>query len=374
MPQTCLACGGHVALVALHPADLPAMTSDCRAWPTGRRLGRCSACGLLQRVADRGHAKDLAALYADYRMFAHAEATADQKSFFDGMGSGRTAHVLKVALGAAKPKRILDVGAGSGSGLIALSAAFPGAAVDALEPFDDPAGRLAGRAAGLRAVYTSWDAVSGGYDLITLFHVFEHLVDPPGDLARIRNALAPTGQLLIQVPYYPDNPFDLMIADHVCHFRRADVAKLLKDAGFQIRTIRTDIVRKELTAIADLGADDQAFVDDAMALDGLADLCAGLRRFAEDVREAAAQPGPFGVYGTGPVGAWISALIPNQIDFFIDDDPDRRGRRFHDRPIIAAADAPADARIYLGFPLELAQRIRERQGANADRFLLPPQM
>lgn len=53
-------------------------------------------------------------------------------------------------------------------------------------------------------LYANIDDVGGGYDLITAFHVVEHLSDPREMLQKIAKLLAKTGRLVIEVPSSED--------------------------------------------------------------------------------------------------------------------------------------------------------------------------
>lgn len=53
-------------------------------------------------------------------------------------------------------------------------------------------------------VYKSIDEVNIKFDIICLWHVFEHLDDPIGILTQIKNYLKPDGIILIEVPHAED--------------------------------------------------------------------------------------------------------------------------------------------------------------------------
>lgn len=87
---------------------------------------------------------------------------------------------------------------------------------------------------------------TGRFDVVTLWHVLEHLADPKGTLAKI-HALANDGALLvIAVPdrtswdaqhYGPDwAAWD--VPRHLSHFRRQDLQRLLTNSGFVLQSVR----------------------------------------------------------------------------------------------------------------------------------------
>lgn len=383
--KPCVACGGQVSVIESLKTSTPCVVSDCRPWMAGRMVGQCQQCGLTQRATTGDHEVETGEMYADYEMYSHSSGTGDQKSFLDGAGRGRTAHILDFLRThtSAPNTAILDVGSGSGSGLAAIAAAFPNVPLDGLEPFDDPSSRAGSNIDSLRTVHRNWESVGGAYDLITMFHVFEHVPDPLPALERIKSHLTDDGTLLIQVPYFPDNPFDLLVADHISHYRCIDIDRLLRQAGFRPLEIRTDVIRKEITAIAttaklsaDNGAGDAKRVgpDDETAKSLVSAQLEWLMDVQQHIKSSLQEAGgSLGVYGTGPVGAWISAIIGEKVAFYIDDDKDRQGSVFLDKKIYAYKNAPYGTPIYLGFLPEVAQAIQVKHGISDRIAFMPPE-
>ena len=59
---------------------------------------------------------------------------------------------------------------------------------------------------------------AGPFDLVTMFFVAEHLIDPAATLGRVASLLAPTGFLYLTVPNVVTNTIDAFLADHLSHF------------------------------------------------------------------------------------------------------------------------------------------------------------
>jgi SAM-dependent methyltransferase len=95
-----------------------------------------------------------------------------------------------------RPRRVLDVG--SGSGMVPLAVSLAGD-VDVLgiDPFAAGDRRL-GAHAELRAV--TLDAVTGTFDLVMLHHSLEHMLDPLDALRDARRLLTDDGVVLVRVP------------------------------------------------------------------------------------------------------------------------------------------------------------------------------
>ncbi|USI74206.1 class I SAM-dependent methyltransferase [Sphingomonas morindae] len=132
--------------------------------------------------------------------------------------------------------RILEIGAGTGANLPML-AAF--GTVDAVEP-DEAARALASRRSGIAVkgglLPHAVALPDGGYDLIVLLDVLEHIPDDRGALTVLRAKLAPGGTLLMTVPAAPWMWSAHDVAHH--HHRRytaRSFAAVMRDGGFRVR-------------------------------------------------------------------------------------------------------------------------------------------
>lgn len=80
----------------------------------------------------------------------------------------------------------------------------------------------------------------GSLDVITLFHVLEHLTDPCAALAQIHRKLRPGGLLVIEVPNWGSHMrrlrglrWQFVLDHHVNHFTAASLTRLVEKSGFQ---------------------------------------------------------------------------------------------------------------------------------------------
>lgn len=100
-------------------------------------------------------------------------------------------------------------------------------------------------------LHTSWDTVHGEFDLITYHDVFEHVVNPKQELARIRRFLRDGAMLVLDVPdasevfgpqaraTHHERP-----EQHLWYFTERTLKQLLWDAGFSIVDVELPIVGK----------------------------------------------------------------------------------------------------------------------------------
>ena len=130
---------------------------------------------------------------------------------------------------------ILDIGCGDGMFLSGFRDKF----VKGVEP--SPRARAQCAKKNLD-VAESISEVTGSFDLITLWHVLEHLPDLKGDLKRIYNLLSDDGSLFVAVPncnswdaeYYGAFWAGYDVPRHLWHFDKKGLEATLINAGFEI--------------------------------------------------------------------------------------------------------------------------------------------
>ncbi|MBI4843558.1 MAG: class I SAM-dependent methyltransferase [Nitrospirae bacterium] len=81
--------------------------------------------------------------------------------------------------------------------------------------------------------------MNDSFNIITMFHVLEHLNDPAGCLKKIHSWLRPGGYIVIEVPdikspaaVYKGEAWELITPEHRFHFSRNSLVSLLRKAGF----------------------------------------------------------------------------------------------------------------------------------------------
>ncbi|HBY98449.1 MAG TPA: hypothetical protein DEP84_31660 [Chloroflexi bacterium] len=142
---------------------------------------------------------------------------------------------------------LLDVGCGSGNYLLAMRAL--GWQVLGVEPNEVAAVRA--RAAGLTVIATSLEKAlipPASIDVVTFWHVIEHLPDPLATLRHVRMLLRPTGRLLVEVPslasvqarFFRGVWFHLDQPRHLTMYTPQTLRLLLEQAGFTIITLTTE--------------------------------------------------------------------------------------------------------------------------------------
>ena len=141
-------------------------------------------------------------------------------------------------------KRLLDVGCGTGD-FIHL-AKNRGWSVAGIEPNEQA--RFIARSKNGEVIFDSseWDKLADQkYDIISLWHVLEHLPDPTGALKQYLSALDKNGHLIIAVPnyksfdasYYKSDWAAYDVPRHLWHFSKTSIKTLANEFGFELNSV-----------------------------------------------------------------------------------------------------------------------------------------
>jgi hypothetical protein len=377
MPNACHLCESQNLIVVEDFSALPRVTSDCRPWVPGGAVAVCGDCATVQKRIDPAWRAETEAIYGGYVLYHQSTTKTEQHSFdpASGFGQPRSAWILgqiKEHLSTASPGRMLDLGCGIGVTLSAFHALAPLWALEGFDPnLKDT--RAIEALPGVVAVHGgALERLSPGYGCITCFHVLEHIVDPLPTLVQARALLAPDGVLVIQVPYYRDNAFDLTIADHCSHFTPATLAPLLARAGLETVLCSTSIVAREMTVIARPAATETLGSPPPRAELAAVKAAAAWLKTMLATAESAAEHRPFGIFGTSIAGTLVASAIEGRVDFFVDEDKSRIGARHLDAPILAPADIPDGSSVMIALMPKIAEAIAARLTGNGFAVYLPP--
>jgi 2-polyprenyl-3-methyl-5-hydroxy-6-metoxy-1,4-benzoquinol methylase len=377
----CHACDGDVPVIEA-PALQSLVGSDCTPVTGQVRVGVCLACGLLQKDTSSAWAKLCAEIYGNYQIY-HQAGGHEQKArgSADGQFGPRSeliAEFLRRSGDFPSVGAVLDIGCGNGAFLRAMHKVFPDWSVTGADLNDTFREDI--RAISSRASFQRSDELAAGhdiYDVVSLIHCIEHIPAPVAYLGEARRHLAPTGLLLIEVPDAELNPFYLVVADHASHLSKATLAAIVVAAGYEVLACGNLVVGKEITLLA--RPLHEKFVGRPQA--PLADVTATARRnlawLAETLQRGgkiAAESHPFGVFGTSIAGVWIGSALGSSIDFYVDEDELRIGRKYFGTPIISPADIPPDATVFVCLEPKLAAAIAARHQGPGRNFVVPPQI
>ena len=353
------------------------VTSDCRPWKTQGRLGVCTSCGTVQKETGATWRSQVKAIYDSYKLYPQGNGI--EQAVFDkdtGTGVDRSRRLLdQVTRHIAFPAegRLLDIGAGNGSLLRVFGKINPDWSMIGTETNDKLRDEIEA-IPGVEAFHTAApETLPGIFDLISMLHVLEHIPQPVAFLRGLSKKLGLNGNILIQVPYFCSNPFDLAIADHCSHFTPASLSAVLNAAGYRVLHSGEDWVPKELTVIASPW-------EDALK-------SSGPDTFAKPAREAAhaiswlndvtkiariaAGQGPVGIFGTSIAATWLYGELNGMVDFFVDEDEARIGNTHLGIPILSPREAPVDVPVILALPTSIGTALAERLDRSGLTLLTP---
>lgn len=139
-------------------------------------------------------------------------------------------------------KRLLDFGCGA-AGFIDRAQALAGEVTGV-----ELESRVREYWSGRLNIVSSLDAAGGNYDLITAFHVVEHLQDPRAMLASLTQRLTSKGKMVVEVPSSDDALLTLYDCDafqrftywsqHLFLFNAATFNMLARQAGLRVKAIQ----------------------------------------------------------------------------------------------------------------------------------------
>jgi 2-polyprenyl-3-methyl-5-hydroxy-6-metoxy-1,4-benzoquinol methylase len=144
------------------------------------------------------------------------------------------------------PKNYLDVGCGQGAMLAEFRRRYPAATCVGVEPSADAAAFCFHRH-GLQVNSCSWtlldaEELQGPFDVITLIHVLEHVLDPVDVLTRAVDRLSPNGLIYVEVPDILSERWtgkDFFHIAHVWYFHET----ALRNAFFRCGLEVMDVIR-----------------------------------------------------------------------------------------------------------------------------------
>lgn len=241
MASNCLLCGS-ASTTKLHRGTdrLYATTS------VDFDVVRCDSCGLV-RLDPQPPAEELHKYYPQQYWFAPKLTLAGRlEELYRKMMIRDHVAFARGAVQGKADARVLDVGCGGGLFLRELR-------TDAMRVFGlDVSVEAARTAEAQNAVHVAVGDlrrapfVAGQWDLITMYHVLEHVHDPREFLRAARELLAPQGRLIAQVPNIDCLQYRMLggkwsgldIPRHLHEFRTSDMVRMMEACGFVVERVK----------------------------------------------------------------------------------------------------------------------------------------
>jgi len=373
----CHLCGGRLQKFVAYPIA-EQVTSDCRPWRGENMLAICLDCRVVQKPVSNAWLEETRDLYATYALYEQSGG-AEQKSFAANTG-GSMARSDQIKAWLEKHWRIpetgalLDIGCGNGAFLDSYGRTKPGWRMTGLDL--DARNRVRIESIpGVKHLHVGpIERLHQKFDLIVMIHALEHIPNPVEFLRKVSARLNPMGRLLIQVPDLSASPFDLLIADHCSHFSAAALERVVESAGYQKERVDTTCVAKEITLLAQ-SSGTQLYKGKLMSMSSDDD-ARSARRYIDwmhqVVRQGHQSSDPVGIFGTSISATWLASALGDRVHFFIDEDPNRIGRKHLGRPICSPTQATGEVNILMPMLPDVATVIAARLVPHRLRLVIPP--
>jgi len=201
----------------------------------------CLNCGLLYTMP-RPDKDKIGAYYKSEAYYSHQE---NKKGFipkvYERVKSINLKHKYRLATNGLQPGKLLDIGCGVGDFL--HTAEMHGWECIGVEPSDDAKSIAQKRIKG--KIITSMELEGfpdGSFDVITMWHVLEHVDDIKWQVAQLQRLVNPSGRVIIALPnyksydgqYYKEQWAAYDVPRHLNHFNRNTLSKIFKTSGLEL--------------------------------------------------------------------------------------------------------------------------------------------
>jgi 2-polyprenyl-3-methyl-5-hydroxy-6-metoxy-1,4-benzoquinol methylase len=201
----------------------------------------CLNCGLLYTMP-RPDKEKIGAYYKSEAYYSHQE---NKKGFipkvYERVKSINLKHKYRLATSGMQPGKLLDIGCGVGDFL--HTAEMHGWECIGVEPSEDAKTIAQKRMKGTIITSEELERFSdGAFDVITMWHVLEHVDDLKWQVAQLQRLVKPSGRVVIAVPnyksydgqYYKEHWAAYDVPRHLNHFNRITLSKIFKTSGLEL--------------------------------------------------------------------------------------------------------------------------------------------
>ena len=377
----CQICGGATLHEFTRFRELKRVTPDSRPWATGGRIAVCRDCSAVQKLVDADWLEEIGRIYGSYAIY-HQAGGKEQPIF---KANGEAPEPRSRSLIAYLERRtrlaaeavVLDFGCGTGAALRTYSELYPGWTLYGSE-LSTRNLKLLSEIPGFRELFTCPpDQIPLHFDLITLIHALEHVLDPVDILRRLATRLAAGATLFVQVPDGARTPYDLVIADHLLHFTLDTLGLAARRAGIEPVELSDAVLPKELSLVGRAGGSETS-------AEGLPDSRPVIQHVGHQIEWLFAQIASaieiadgnprFGIFGTSISGTWLAGILGDRVSFFVDEDPGRIGGRHMERPVLSPDQIAGDADVFVPLIPDVAASVVARLSRPTVRFHAPPRL
>lgn len=214
------------------------VTSDIQKISRKPKMFFCLSCNLLQKAINKNYLYGIEQIYKNYDGFEKYDQL-DQTKFIGNIADSRCNIIYQKIFknhGPLKKANILDFGCSSGAMIKPFldnenNISLYGTDVKDHINKDFKKNSKFKKFIPLKNIYKS----EVKFDYIFLIHVFEHLIDIDSFLENIPKILKKNGKVIIQIPNYHKNPFDLFIYDHTYHYNKISLANIFGSYSYKYK-------------------------------------------------------------------------------------------------------------------------------------------
>ena len=201
----------------------------------------CLNCGLLYTMP-RPDKEKIGAYYKSEAYYSHQE---NKKGFipkvYERVKTINLKYKYRLATSGMQPGKLLDIGCGVGDFL--HTAEMHGWECIGVEPSKDAKTIAQNRMKGTIITSEKLESFSdGAFDVITMWHVLEHVDDLKWQVTQLQRLVKPSGRVVIAVPnyksydgqYYKEHWAAYDVPRHLNHFNRITLSKIFKTSGLEL--------------------------------------------------------------------------------------------------------------------------------------------
>ncbi len=361
MPYNCHICFSECTEFDIK--DLRGVSSDCRPCNGVSNLAVCTSCGQVQRIADQTFFDECQKIYESYAVYFQGQG-AEQKVFDQHVMINRSQKVIngiKDLLPISARGKLLDIGCGNGNFLKTFGKFYPQWQLYGMEQNELYRDEVLAINGVEKFFIAGQELIKDKFDLVVLFHTLEHIYRPVEWLKNISLLLTENGMLLIQVPSWQENPFDLMIVDHCSFFSFTTLKNLLYRAGLGNLYLAQSFVAKELAIVAGKGSTTIIFENQNSGGKLLHSRIEWLRKLKQQATNSLSGTVDCGIFGSSIAASWLYANIDTtMISYFLDEDNSRIGQTMLGKPIISPLELPYQGTVFIPFPNKISEVVVQR--------------
>lgn len=356
--------------------NLPSITSDAFPHSALLEIGECKNCHSIVKNTTDFWAKNVAKIYENYQIYHQSDG--NEKKIFqnektttlDSRSDKIISEMLKQT-SISQNARCLDIGTGSGAFLVSLSKFGDHFELWGQDLKDDYKSELAKIPNFKELLCCDLSDISGNFDLISLVHVLEHVVNPIDFLNEILALLNNEGILIVNVPNSIENPIDLVVYDHCTHFSKSSLNMVLQKAGYELIYLSDELIKRELVCFA-IPARNKAHtkLEEQKIPFRLEEKYFWLQNIITLANKETAEK-KFYIFGASLAGVWLGANLKNWRGCFIDEDPNKIGNKLLGKEIISINKVDSKYPIIVPLEITLSLSICEKfNHLNLD-FIIP---